>query len=257
MSSSADQDQARFKKTHDAITGGGSPLAKYQNVMVGSGSFWATIYFEFCSWLGIVPGAVGLLLRKVFWPRMFKACGKGVQFGWGVTLRHPNRIRIGDNVVVSEGCILDGRNPAVDVAIDIGADVIMANASALSAKGGTISIGAHTGIGTQTVIQSTNDCPTTIGAGVIIGPQCYLVGGGTYNIDQLDVPMWQQGIAPDSGCHLRDNVWLGGKVTVLGNVVMEAGSVAAAGAVVNQNVEPNMIVGGIPAKPIRSRAASA
>ncbi|MEE9448040.1 MAG: hypothetical protein V3V09_08775 [Arenicellales bacterium] len=244
---------AKHTKTHDSITGSGSALKKYQAVMVGSNSLGVTIYYEACIWFAYVPGAVGLMLRKVFWPRMFKHCGQGVQFGYGITLRHPNRISLGNNVIISEGCILDARNLNVEEAITLGDEVMLANAVCLSAKGGTISIGARTGLGTQTIVQSTHDCPTTLGEDGIIGPQCYLVGGGSYHMDQLDIPIRDQGIKPDSGCHLRDNVWLGGQVSVLGDVVMKAGSVAAAGAVVTKNVDENTIVGGVPAKLIRQR----
>lgn len=222
--------------------------------MAGTTSLWATLYYEGCVWFAYVPGAVGLILRKIFWPRMFKRCGRGVQFGYGITLRHPGRISIGDNVIISELCILDARNLSVDEAIRMDDGVMLANSVCLSAKGGTIVIGKDTGLGTQTVVQSTHGCPTTIGKDGIIGPQCYLVGGGTYNMDQLDIPIRKQGIKPDSGCHLKDNVWLGGQVSVLGDVVMQDGSVAAAGAVVTQNVDENTIVGGVPAKVIRTRA---
>ena len=221
-------------KTHDAITGSGSALKKYQTVMVGQHSLWATVYYEICTWFAYIPGAAGLMIRKIFWPRLFKHCGQGVQFAYGITLRHPGRMSIGDNVVISEYCILDARNPQTELALEIGDEVMLASQVCLSAKGGTIRIGKHTGIGVRTTIQSTNNCPTTIGADSIIGPHCYLVGGGSYHMDRLDVPIRKQGIQPDTGCHLRDNVWLGGQVSVLGNVVMEAGSVAATGAVVNK-----------------------
>lgn len=240
-------------KTHDAITGSGSALKKYQAVMVGSQSLWTTIYYEVCVWFAYVPGAAGLLLRKTFWPRMFQHCGSGVQFGYGIILRHPGRISLGNNVVISEYCILDARNHTEAITILIDDEVILASAVCLSAKGGTIKIGNNTGIGTKTTIQSTNNCPTSIGADNIIGPHCYLVGGGNYHLDRLDSPIRKQGIQPDKGCHLRDNVWLGGQVSVLGDVVMEPGSVAATGAVVTKNVVENTIVGGVPAKTIRVR----
>lgn len=240
-------------KTHEAITGSGSALKKYQAVMVGSESLWATLYYEICIWFAYVPGAAGLLLRKIFWPRMFQHCGQGVQFGYGIILRHPGRISLGNNVVISEYCILDARNHQEAITILIGNDVILASAVCLSAKGGTIKVGDQSGIGTKTTIQSTNNCPTSIGADNIIGPHCYLVAGGNYHMDQLDVPIRKQGIKADKGCHLHDNVWLGGQVSVLGDVVMEPGSVAATGAVVTQNVAENTIVGGVPAKTIRVR----
>ncbi len=244
---------SKHTKTHDSITGSGSALSKYQAVMSGTSGILSTLYYEGCIWFAHVPGAVGLMLRKIFWPRLFKRCGKGVQFGHGITLRHPARIVIGDEVIISESCILDARNLSADEAITLGDKVMLANSVCLSAKGGTIKIGANTGLGTQTIVQSTHDCPTRIGEDNIIGPQCYLVGGGSYNMDQLDVPIVRQGIKADGGCHLEDNVWLGGQVSVLGDVVMQSGSVAAAGAVVTQNVNKNTVVGGVPAKVIKVR----
>ena len=66
-----------MKKTYNAITGKGSPLSKYQDIMVGSRSFAAFLYYEWCQLLGPVPGALGMILRKLFWPAMFASCGKG------------------------------------------------------------------------------------------------------------------------------------------------------------------------------------
>lgn len=244
-----------YTKTQQAVSADGSALKKYQQVMVGRESLLATLYYELCTWLAYVPGALGLWLRKVFWPRLFLGCGRGVQFAYGVVLRHPGRIRLGNRVVVGEYCVLDARNRETTEAIRIGDNVMLAHAVTLSAKGGHIEIGSDTGLGTQTVVQSTNDCPTRIGKDCIVGPQCYLVGGGNYATGDLETPIREQGILRDSGCELGDNVWLGGKVTVLGNVRMGSGSVAASGAVVTKNVDDNTIVGGVPARRLRQRGA--
>ena len=69
-----------MKKTHASVTGG-SPLRTYREVIVGAPGWLDLLYFEWCAWLAPVPGAVGLLLRKLFWPRLFAACGRGVVFG--------------------------------------------------------------------------------------------------------------------------------------------------------------------------------
>lgn len=45
--------------------------------------------------------------------------------------------------------------------------------------------------------------------------------------------------------------WLGAGVTVLGGVIIGAGSIVAAGALVRENVPPNSVVAGIPARVIR------
>jgi len=235
------------KKTHKAITGKGSALTKYQDVIVGSRSLFFLFYYEWCAWIGVVPGALGMLLRQIFLPRLFGSCGRNTAFAKGVVLRHPRRIHIGDSVVISEGCILDGRHNDTARAIVLGNDVILSNNVILSCKNGSIVIGDSTGINAGTIIQSTSHCPVFIGADVIIGQMSFVIGGGDYNIDRLDIPIRLQGIKNDGGVMIDNNVWLGAHATVLGGVQVGTGSVVAAAAVLTRSIPPNSIAKGIPA----------
>ena len=245
--------EKKYKKSHAAVTSKGSALAKYQDVIVGGRSLLTLVYFEWCMFLGIIPGALGLILRKVFWPRLFGSCGHGVQFAQNIVIRHPKRIHLGSNVVVSEYCILDARTVTSDRVLILGDDVILSTNVMISCKDGEVSIGARTGVGAQTIIQSTNQCPVSIGEDVMIGPRCYLVGGGNYNVDRLDIPMNQQGIKQDTGAHLASDVWLGANVTVLGGVHIGTGSIAAAGAVVTRSVPAKSISAGVPSRIVKKR----
>ena len=240
-------------KTHKTVTEGGSALSRYRKVVVGSTSLRTLIYYEFCLILAQIPGAAGLFLRKIFWPRLLGKCGKGVVFAANIVIRHPQRICIGDRVVLSEGCILDARNEKEDEVISIADDVILSNNVMISCKNGTVNIGAHSGISAQTIIHSTQENPVSIGSDAIIGPMCYIVGGGNYNIDRLDIAMWKQGIKYDGGVRLEDDVWLGANVTVLGGVTMGIGSIAAANTVVNIDVPEFSIAAGVPARIVKSR----
>src|SRR5690606_1568132 len=112
---------------HSKVTSGGSALSRYQEVMVGSKSISKLIYFEFCIWLSKVPGGIGLILRKLFWPRLFGSCSKSVVFGENVIIRHPHKIFLGNRVVISDGCILDARTMDLEKVIEIGDDVILSN----------------------------------------------------------------------------------------------------------------------------------
>lgn len=235
-------------KTHETVTGRGSALARYREVIVGSDSWWDFIYFEWCMLLAPIPGALGILLRKVFWPALFGTCSKGVLFGVNIVLRHPGRIHLGRSVVLSEGCILDARNSREDKAITLGDDVILSSNVMLSCKDGAIGIGSRTGINAQTIIQSTNSCPVNLGRDVVIGQRCLIIGGGNYNIDRIDVPIRTQGIQNDGGVTIQDDVWLGGGVTVLGGVTVEGGSVVGAGAVVTKSIPARSIAKGVPAR---------
>ncbi len=251
---SADTPTATAKKTHAEITKQGSALRRYQDVVVGRRSLRATLYYEWCLWLAGIPGALGLMLRGRFWPRLFGACGRGVVFGAGVILRHPHRIHIGDRVVVSDGCILDARNEETDQAVVLGDDIILSNGAIIQCKAGTVRIGARAGIGLHSIIQSTNGCPVSIGDDVVIAPHCYVVGGSNYRLDRLDIPIWRQGIVQDAGVVLDDNTWLGAHVTVLSGATLRRGAVAAAGAVVGGEIPENAICGGVPAKVIKRRS---
>lgn len=235
-------------KTHKAITGKGSALTKYQDLIVGNRSLLSLFYFEFCCWLGVVPGAAGMLLRQIFWPRLFGSCGKKQAFAQGIVLRHPGKIHLGDSVIISENCILDARNTDSEKVIVLEDDVILSNNVVLSCKNGTIHIGKATGINSSAIIQSTNNCPVIIAADGIIGQMSFVVGGGSYNLDRFDIPIREQGIKDDGGVHIRENVWLGGNVTVLGGVTIDEGSVVAAGAVVTKSLPPRSIAKGVPAR---------
>lgn len=50
---------------------------------------------------------------------------------------------------------------------------------------------------------------------------------------------------------LGKNVWIGSNATILQGVTIGDNAVVAAGAVVNKDVEPNTVVGGVPAKFIK------
>ena len=245
--------KTKINKTHRVMTEKGSALAKYQNIIIGNKSIGNLIYFEICAWLGKIPGAAGIALRKLFWPRLFGSCGKGVMFAERIVLRHPKKIHLGDNVILSEGSVLDARHDSNDRALVLGDDVMLSINVMISCKNGCVKVGARTGLSAHTIIHATNDCPVNIGKDAIIGPQCYLAGGGNYNHDNLDIPIREQGIVNDGGVILEDNTWLGAKVTVLGGVTMHSGSIAGAGSVVSKDVPENSICAGVPAKVIRQR----
>jgi acetyltransferase-like isoleucine patch superfamily enzyme len=241
------------QKSHEAVTSDGSILSRYQDVVVGSHSLLKTIYFEWCMWLSKVPGAIGLVLRKIFWSRLFASCGKGVFFGENIILRHPNRIHLGNKVVISDGCILDARNDESTNVIQLGDNVILSNNVMISCKGGTVRIGSNTGLGAQMIIQAVMNSPVEIGSDVFIGPMCYITGGGNYNTDRLDIPIWKQGLKEMGKTVLGNDIWLGANVTVLGEVEIGSGSIIAAGAVVSKSIPEKSVCRGVPAKVFKTR----
>lgn len=55
----------------------------------------------------------------------------------------------------------------------------------------------------------------------------------------------------DKDVVVESDVWIGRNVTLLSGITIGRGAIVAAGAVVNKDVPPYCIVGGIPAKPIK------
>ncbi len=51
---------------------------------------------------------------------------------------------------------------------------------------------------------------------------------------------------------IGNNVWIGNKVTILKGVIIGDNVVIAAGSVVNKDIPPNSLVGGVPAKVIKN-----
>jgi acetyltransferase-like isoleucine patch superfamily enzyme len=104
------------------------------------------------------------------------------------------------------------------------------------------------------VIQSVANSPVEIGSEVFIGPKCYITGGGNYNTDRLDIPIWKQGLKEMGTTKIGDDIWFGANVTVLGGTSIGSHSIIAAGAVVTKSLEEKSISAGIPAKILKYRA---
>lgn len=91
----------------------------------------------------------------------------------------------------------------------------------------------------------------TIGKDVLMGPDVKIITRN-HNFSDPTVPIREQGDY-ERPVIIEDDVWLGANVVVLPGVRIGHGAVVASGAVVNRDVLPYDVVGGVPAKTIRSR----
>lgn len=89
---------------------------------------------------------------------------------------------------------------------------------------------------------------TRIGANVAIGPFCRLIS----DTHEMGGSERRAGAAIFKPIEIEDGVWLGASVTVLGGVRIGRGSMVAAGSVVTKDVPPDTMVGGVPARVIKS-----
>ena len=140
-------------------------------------------------------------------------------------LRHPERIFLGDKVMLKEGVKICPTHPEA-----------------------TITIGDWTTVGYNVCIFSKSKI--SIGKNCLIAPFCYFVDSdhGT----DLGVLIREQSMTT-MPITVGDDVWLGAGVTVIKGINIGRGSIVAAGSVVTKDIPPNTIFAGTPAKFVRNR----
>jgi len=122
--------------------------------------------------------------------------------------------------------------------------------SLFSAEGGSIVIGNSFSCNTNCHINASVGGKILMGKNILVGPNV-VIRTANHNFTNKDKPINEQGHNYDN-IKVDDNVWIGANCVILGGVIIGKGSVIAAGAVVIKNVEPFTIVGGVPAKVLKS-----
>ena len=112
-----------------------------------------------------------------------------------------------------------------------------------------IEIGDYSGIGANSVIPNN----TKIGKYVMMAPDVHIISDN-HKFDTIDRPMCFQG----SNKHhpptiIDDDVWIGVRVIMTPGRHIKRGSIIAAGAVLTKDFDEYSVVGGNPAKLIKSR----
>lgn len=229
----------------------GGALSAYRGKVLGSGAgFLQLIRFElaamFCQNLG---GGLGYLVRKKMLAPLFQGCGKSLILGKGIVLRKPGHIVIGNNVAIDDYVMLDGcceETPA----IRIGDNAIISKACVIQAKTGSLDIGINCDIGAHTVISSISGI--TLAPSVLIAGNCY-IGGARYHLEDLNIPIMNQGIYSRGPVSIGEGSWVGASATILDGVTIGKGCVIGAGSLVTADIPDYGVAVGVPAKVIRTR----
>lgn len=153
-----------------------------------------------------------------------------------------NRKKTGYLGLVKRYCLLKNLAKSVGDNVSIYPDVYLFNIQNLS-------IGNNVSVHPLTYIEAYGGIE--IGNDVSIAHNVTLMSvNHGYSDKEMPIKDQQVEIRP---IKIKDNCWLGAKVTVLGNTVIESGSIIGAGAVLTKNVEKNSIMVGVPAKAIKQR----
>jgi serine acetyltransferase len=227
-----------------------SPIEKYRELVVGmEAGIGAFLYYELATLLaGPVPGALGLALRSLLFPPLLGAVGRGVAFGRGLVLRHPSRIRIGDQVLIDEVCVLDAKGSPDG--LEIGAGTLLSRETILVCKEAGIRVGERVNFGVRCTVSSVGG--VEIGDQTLFAGGCY-VGGGRYHLEDRERSIASQGSYSEGPVRIGTGAWIGAHAVVLDGVQIGRGAVVAAGAVVTKDVPEFAIVAGVPARELKAR----
>jgi acetyltransferase-like isoleucine patch superfamily enzyme len=235
------QEQAVYKKPvlESINEEKSSAIQKYRDFFIGKPGLLEMVKYELAvTLLAPMTGALGLALRKAFYPQLFRKVGQGVVWGKNISLRHPGRISIGDRVGIDDDCLLDAKG-GQEEGIQVGNDVLIARSSIIQCKTGPIRLGDRVSIGSQCQLSSVSGI--FLGNAVMVGGQCY-IGGGRYHIEDRDTPIMDQGLFSKGPVVVDEDVWVGAGVTILDGVHIGKGCVIGSGAVIREDLPPYSVV---------------
>jgi acetyltransferase-like isoleucine patch superfamily enzyme len=253
-----EQDYLRSK----LFSGERSAVRRYADLVVGpDASYWQLARYELITMLfGRVSGALGLALRKLFYPSLLRRCGRGVVFGRDLVLRNTHLVSLGDHVVLDDGCVVDGRG-AGPAGVEIGDRVILGRGVSLQAKIGPIVIGADSDIGMGTVIHSQGG--VEIGRAVVMGGGCKLSGGVFQTARSPEDAAGSAMLAREQTRWTKGPIRIGDKCLIgfgtmfLDGVEIGAGSIIGAGSVMHRSVPAYSVAAGVPGRVLRAREQAA
>jgi len=224
---------------------------KFSALVIGRPGWGPLLKYELVQQLSQnVAGATGFALRKVMYPWLLGACGRNVLFGQNVVLRHPHKIRIGDNVVIDDNCLLDAKGDA-NGGITIGSGVFVGRNSILSCKNGDIHLADGANIGFNCEIFSASR--VTIGRDTLVAAYCYVIGGD-HDFSDPSQSVLTQG-RRSTGVNIGGGAWLGAGAKILDGVSIGDRAIVGAGAVVRESVPDAAIAAGVPARIVGQRDA--
>ncbi len=176
----------------------------------------------------------------------FAILGSHVKFFNVSKIQFGKYLKLGDHIYISalgKNGVTFGNN------VGIGAFSRVVVSTTFDHPGEFIKIGNNVGIGEFAYLGGAGGL--TIGDDCIVGQyfSCHPENHITENITEA---IRHQGVTR-KGISIGSNCWIGSKVTILDGVSIGEGCIIAAGAVVTQSFPENSVIGGVPAKLLKTR----
>lgn len=175
----------------------------------------------------LIPGLMGIILRRWYLKLRFRRLGPGANVDVFLWVLGPQNIDIGANFSCLRNCTL------------------------AACEDGAVKIGSRVSFNANVYINACDKGTIVLGNDVAVGPNV-VMRASDHVTSSLDKPIREQGHTGGS-IIVEDDVWVAANVTILGGVRIGRGAVVAAGSVVNRDVSPYTIVGGIPARLAKRR----
>lgn len=183
--------------------------------------------------------------------RGFLKTGKKVFIGCNTKILNSGNIVFGSNVTIGSYCEIDGfasEKIVLGDCVKIGSYSKLLSTSHFSKFGKGLVMGNNSAVGDFTHFGAPGGIE--IGNDVIMGSYVSF-HSENHNFSDASKLIREQGTT-SKGIKLGNNIWVGAKVTFLDGCSVGNNSVVAAGAVVNGSYPDNVVIGGIPAKVIKT-----
>lgn len=195
----------------------------------------------------------GLQAIRGMWKSLFFKKRHGIVFvGKNVKIKHAKHIKADGGLTIGDGCTINALSKGgIEFGnnVTLGSGTIIECTGVIRELGETLKIGSHVGFAQNCFIEMRGNI--TIGDDCIFAPGVSLAAEN-HNFSDVTTPIRLQG-ATREGITIGRDCWIGTKATILDGVTIGDGCIIAAGAIVNKDVEPFTVVGGVPAKPLKSR----
>lgn len=207
---------------------------------------WEQLLLAVAGW---IPTVAGIGIRAILYRLIMHMDGVAA-IESGVRIRYADHIRLGKNVYIDQGTYLH----ACPKGIEIGDNSFVMHGSVLHVynfrdlPNACIRIGKDSLIGEMNVLRGQGGI--TIGDRVYTAPLVQMLAVN-HIYDDPTRPIIEQGITAE-GIVVENDVWIGAGAIITDGVKIGQGAVIAAGAVVTKDVPAHTVVGGVPAKVLKT-----
>lgn len=204
----------------------------------------------YLGWIRQLPMGLGYTLRRRYYSKRFKSCGRNLTIGIGVIIESPELMVIGNDVHIDHYCILSSSK-------NIQGNVRWRANRAFTASPGQLLIGDN--------VHIVHTCILMAHGGIAIADRCTLSAGTKiYSLSNLsqdpDSPSKRISIMPysqapflQSPVVLEENVWLGISCIIMPGTCVGRDSFVVSQSLVLGEFKPNSKLKGSPAKRVGNR----